>query len=277
MPTTPKRPRTDAYIDPELYSPSKQMCIMVGPLAASSSGSFLVLKSSMASTISIAAPVIQAPPPVEEPDWALVGMPKQQVDSGMLTKSELEGTISTLTSQFDRCRRHIKILWMINEGANAQLLVQDLFCSKLKGALHAKDSKKNKDNTHILADGLGKVMTSTEVMDKIAAQQAAKEAEEAAKAQRKVARESRKGEKEEIDRLWAEENTKHPVAVEKWTQKCSALRSEGVCVKDLPPKPTKRKKANIAQEVNAAFAARHDDKIAGDEPEDGEINDKDDV
>lgn len=277
-PTTPKRPRTDAYIDPDLYTPNKRMRIMVGSLAASTSGSFLVSKSRMTSAMSIAGPVIQAPPKVEdEPDWALINAAKRQVDSGALTKSELETSLSTLTSQFDQCRRHIEILRMINEGANAQLLIQDLYCSKLKGALHAKDGKKAKDNTHLLGDGLGKVMTTTEVMDKIAAQQAAKEAEAAAKAQRKVARESKKDTKEEIDRLWGEESARHAVAVDEWTKRCSVLRSEGVRIKDLPPKPTKRKKADIAQEVNAAAAARHEDEAAMNEAEGEEIDDEEDV
>ncbi len=74
-----------------------------------------------------------------------------------------------------------------------------LYCKKLKGALHGKETKKDKDKTRILADGKVKVMTTSEVVDKLAAQEAAKKAEAEAKAQRKAARVSKRSAKEEIE------------------------------------------------------------------------------
>ncbi|KLO06068.1 hypothetical protein SCHPADRAFT_803089, partial [Schizopora paradoxa] len=120
----------DSNIDPALFTPTKRMRMMVGSLASSSSGSFLISKARLNSSQTVAGPVLEQPPDDSEVDWTLAQSLRREVASGTLTKPQLESKVTKLTDQVDLCQRHIQILRMINEGANAQLIIQDMYCSK---------------------------------------------------------------------------------------------------------------------------------------------------
>ena len=62
-------------IDPELQTPSKQIQLMYGALASTSSGSMLVLKMCMTSVYTITMPVFKPLPELPQPNWSYLQNP----------------------------------------------------------------------------------------------------------------------------------------------------------------------------------------------------------
>ncbi|KDQ54526.1 hypothetical protein JAAARDRAFT_83974, partial [Jaapia argillacea MUCL 33604] len=66
------RRRVDESIDPTLFTPTKRARILQSSLARTSSGSFLVNGTRITSKHKIHAPVLEKPPLLPEPNWALL-------------------------------------------------------------------------------------------------------------------------------------------------------------------------------------------------------------
>ncbi len=202
--TTPSKRRIDANSDPSLFTPSKRRRILTNSLAASSSGSFLVSNAVITSSQHIASPVLERPPPLREPDWDLLHVSRGSLASA--TKSQLEARCDKLTNELALSRQHVQVGRSIIQSANAQLLVQNLFCKKLNVALKINEGKKRTSKkTKIINDGRGRVMTKESTVQALEAQEAERQAEIEEKERKRVARETKRGLTEEIERMWARE------------------------------------------------------------------------
>jgi len=144
-----------------------------------------------------------------------------------------------------------------------------MFNKRLSGALHIKERKRNQDKSKIATNGRAKIMTTKSTLEALRAQEDAKKAEADEKARKKAARELKRDINGEIERKWVQEGEEHARRVAAWTALCSNLKATGVRPKDLPKKPTKRKKQDIVDEVKAA-AASHNDEIDDDEADEVE-------
>ncbi|KAH8117889.1 hypothetical protein DFH11DRAFT_1504140 [Phellopilus nigrolimitatus] len=278
-PCTPQRAHKragDASIDPELYTPSKRMRLMTSTMAMSSSGSFLVSRAKCSSSDTIAAPVLEQPPVLPEPDWSLVGTHVKSAT--FLSRGELEGRVQSLTANLELARNHIQAIRGINEGANAQLVVQDLYASKLKTALHEKEKKKSTDKTKMFEDGHGKVFTSDEVVQFISDREAAKTREGDETAQRAKDRKRKQTAKETQAERWEEIKTDHAADVRRWETDCAQWEAEGLPKKDWETRPKRTKKPHLKEfEVIATPSMADRGQLDGEGSEiDGEGSEIDD-
>jgi hypothetical protein len=71
VPQTPLH-TVPSSIDPDLFTPTKHGCILVGALGSSASAPFLVGTSKLTSSQTIAEPVLEGQPNVPKPDWNLI-------------------------------------------------------------------------------------------------------------------------------------------------------------------------------------------------------------
>ncbi|KAH8105566.1 hypothetical protein DFH11DRAFT_1518867 [Phellopilus nigrolimitatus] len=267
---TPKR-TGDASIDPSLYTPSKHMRLMTGSLAMSSSGSFLVSSAKCSSSDMICAPVLEQPPDLPEPDWSLVETPVKSIS--LLSREELEERMESLTGNLKLAHNHIQAIRSINEGANAQLVIQDLYAAKLKTALHEKDKKKSTDKTKMFEDGHGKVFTSNEVVQFISDREAAKVQEGDETAQRAKDRKSKQTAKETQAERWEEIKRDHAADVQQWETNCERWGAEGLHKRDWVSKPKRMKKPGLKEfEATAMPSAVEEGQSDGEcsENDDGE-------
>ncbi|KAH8118083.1 hypothetical protein DFH11DRAFT_1503314 [Phellopilus nigrolimitatus] len=245
-PLTPKRP-SNTSIDPSQYTPSKRMRLMVGSLAMSDSGSFLVSRTKMNCTYAIAPPVLEQTPNLPEPDWSLT---RSTHNFNLFSRNELEERARKLTNSLNLAQRHVQVSRSINEAANAQLIVQDLYASKLKVALGEKEKGRSKDKTRMFEDGHGKVFTSNDVVAFITDKEKAKEQETEDAAERAKVRLDKRAAKEFAEKQWEEIKAKHTAAVAQWEANCKQWTEEGKPKKLWNPKP-KRTKKPLREELEA--------------------------
>ncbi|PBK59870.1 hypothetical protein ARMSODRAFT_898784, partial [Armillaria solidipes] len=135
-PTTPESPTRqripgqsgavacDPCIDPTLYTPSKRMRSLYAGLSLTSSGSFLVSKAKITSSTPILRPVLEAPPPLPDPDWDLLNGGINE--KPWVTTKEMQEENRVLRESLATAHLHIKSRDMMLEGAHAQLTYQNL-------------------------------------------------------------------------------------------------------------------------------------------------------
>ncbi|KAF8588768.1 hypothetical protein K439DRAFT_1613271 [Ramaria rubella] len=218
-------------IDPDLYTPSKRMRLLTGSLATSSSSSFLISQTTVTSSHLIFPPVLEAAPPLAEPDWNLIYAPPPESDQ---TRSMLEEHIAELTTALRRVCPQIQVHNGMLEGAHAQMVVQNLHLEKLQSALKGKESKASKktDHTKLFPDGKGRHMTNIAFIETLEHAQTMQKEEAAMKGQRKAKRADAKAVKEALEACWQEMKKAHESAVESWKTECKKQTKEGVLKKD---------------------------------------------
>jgi hypothetical protein len=122
----------------------------------------------------------------------------------------------------------------IIEGANAQVIVQDIFAIKLNSALNAKENEKADDRTKLFPGGKGQHLTCEDfIQQKKAPLTKEKEDEEAARVERQKARGRKKSLKDALEKLRKTRKEEHEKAVAEWNEECKKLTNEGA-KKDLP-------------------------------------------
>ncbi|KAF8585046.1 hypothetical protein K439DRAFT_1616261 [Ramaria rubella] len=136
----------DPNIDPSLYTPTKRIRLMTAALSGMSLGSFLVSSSPIASSQTIAPPVLEAAPVNAAPDWSLI---EKQDTHSWQSQTQLQEHIGALETSLQLARRAIMVQDGIIEGSHAQLVIQDLHVQKLHQSLHAKEKQKqiNQENS----------------------------------------------------------------------------------------------------------------------------------
>jgi len=142
------------------------MCIF-GTALANTSGSILVSKvpvTHVQMSLLIKLPVIQhAPDEPPEPDWSLL-QNKKPLSS--FTHPELECRVVALETGLSHAHSLVIVFRVINEQANAQLLLQNLGMEKMNESLQQKEKSKNKDHTilKMFPGGKGRHLTDSEMV-----------------------------------------------------------------------------------------------------------------
>jgi hypothetical protein len=199
-----------------------------------SSGSLLVSKTLMISAYKIAAPVFEAVPELPQPDWSLL---HKAPNAGYQTRDALERQNEELTESFTCSCDIICAQELIEEGHEAQLIIQHTYLTKLNQSLHAKENKKNDDRTILFPGGFGRHLTDTEFGQQLEAQNKRKADKATEKAQRRMASEANRAARAAVEAEWKVITAEHKKAVEAWEAECARLKAEGVHTKDLPVKP----------------------------------------
>lgn len=71
----------------------------------------------------------------------------------------------------------------------------------------------------------------------------------------------------EIEKMWVQEGEEHAKRVAEWADECVWLKAEGVRAKDMPKKPSKRRKQDVVDAYTAANASREVEGVSIDADE----------
>ena len=231
-PCTPTRKRPHA---PEVlnFTPSKRSRIMTAALTQTTSGSFLVTTARLTSSQVLPETVLEHPPPLPQPDWALMHLPIRG-DEGVL---ELQARLKAVKDSLRQAKVELEVNREINAAANAQLVLKDMILAKQNQALHAKETRRKSDNTKLFPDGKGRHMTSDAVIAEIERKKERKQQAADDKESRKRDRTAKKAEAAAIENAWVRIKLDHARAVEEWETSCRTLQASGIKKRDLPRKP----------------------------------------
>lgn len=252
-PTTPtgsgriqsqKRP-LDPASDPNLETPSKRMRILAEGLSRTS-GSILITKARVThlEMAKFTKPPVreQIPPEIEVPDWSSLQC-NRPLNS--LTREELEEHVLMMTKGLECSQQLVAAQQVVIEGANAQMVVQNLAMDKVNLSLHKKEKKKKSDRTVLFPGGKGRHLTDLEVIRKKRELEEERVQEEVEKERRKVAKDNKKMEKEQLEVQWKTMTEEYENAVGVWETACQQLRALGTLVKNLPKKPKRPLKPKL--------------------------------
>jgi hypothetical protein len=182
----------------------------------------------------ISRPVIEhVPAKLPHPDYTIL----QRKAPPASTRTVLESRIEALEETLRQAQQREATLEMINEAANAQLIVQNMGMEKLHQTLYEKEKGKKSDRTILFPGGKGRHLTDNEVIHQKRELEEEKKKEELKKANRKEAQVNKRVEKEKLEETGKAMKEEHNVAVERWKETCRTLREGGTLVKDLPKKP----------------------------------------
>ena len=177
------------HLDPALYTPSKRIHLLDSSLASTSSGSCLIQKARITSAYEIAPPVLEALPELPQPDWSLLSNSPLSTYS---SREQVHKLNDKLAESLQWAHDQILAYQLINEGAQAQLIVQDLTLRKLKESLFTKENKQKNDRTKLFPQGKGRVLTDDAFTEEIKRMDDARTAKEKGKEARVASREARK-------------------------------------------------------------------------------------
>jgi hypothetical protein len=256
----------DSDIDPALFTPSKRIRLLSSAMASTSSGSLLVSKTRITSEYQLSSPVFEVPPELPQPDWSLLEIP---CSSGR-NRNDLEEENRKLTKSLRRARLQIRAHELIDEGTQAQLVVQNLTLIKMKECLHAKENRKKSDRAKLFPQGKGRVLTADDFAEEMRRSAEKRVAEAVKKDQRSVAREAKKAAKKAADAAWKETLQAHEGEIERWKSECERQRAEGTLVKNLPKRPTRPLKPKM---MGVSSALVENEVDASDESSDSDEND----
>ncbi|KZP05768.1 hypothetical protein FIBSPDRAFT_765389 [Athelia psychrophila] len=217
-------------IDPSLYTPSKRSRVLQQSLADSSTGSFLVSDGKISSSDPIAPPVLEGTANIVQPNWTLIEQQHQT-----RTKDEMQAHIDALTESLKQARILIAAKDSIIEGAQAQLVIQNLHLKKQNETLHAKETAKEDDRTKLFPGGRGRLLTGDEFHEEQVNAEKQKRAKEAEKKRKKAKQDQAKTKKQVIAERWKEVQEKHDANVAAWKTETETLVSRGT-LKKTPPK-----------------------------------------
>lgn len=254
-----------SLIDPILYTPSKRSRVLQQSLADSSTGSFLVSDGKISSSDSIAPPVLEGTANITQPDWTLIEQQHQA-----RTKDEMQAHIDALTESLKRARILVAAKNSIIEGAQAQLVIQNLHLKKQNETIHAKETAKEDERTKLFPGGRGRLLTGDEFHEEQVNAEKQKRAKEAEKKRKKAKQDQAKTKKQAIADRWKEVQERHDANVAAWKTETDKLVLRGVVKKDLPKKPKRPLKAEIEAEVEREMGD-DDDEGVEDESEDDEF------
>lgn len=201
-PSTPKRSH-DCQDQPD--TPSKRMGILGAHLAKSASASMLVAKARVTHlqiAALIAPPVIEhVPAELPSLDWSLL---HSQEHLSRYTKPELEAFCEDLQTSLGHAKVWITAQTMINQGQNAQLIIQNLEIGAINCTLHQKEKPKRSDRTvlKLFVDGKGRHLTDPEVIQAKRQMEEERKRKEMDKVLRTTSKQSKKAAKQQLEERW---------------------------------------------------------------------------
>ena len=239
---TPSRQKRGPEIDPALYTPSKRMRILYTALSSTSSGSFLVSKTPLTSSTPIAAPVLEAIPPLPLPDWSLAyedpaTTPKTYrvlLKENKLLKTHLQRA-HTLSCAQDS----------IIEGSSTTMVVQNMHLCKLNGALYGQEAEKTSKRTFVINSSKGQVYSDDTIREGLFVQEERKKALAAEKRSKADGRAAKKEAQVKLEEEWKRIKIIHEEATRIWKADCDRLASEGVPKKNWPKGPIRPRKPKL--------------------------------
>ena len=254
---TPSRRKLGPEVDPSLYTPSKRMRILYTGLSSTSSGSFLVSKTPLTSSTPIAAPVLEAVPPLPRPDWSLAyGAPAAACQT-LQKENEL------LKKHLQQAHTLSRVQDSIIEGSSATMVVQNLHLCKLNGTLYGQETEKISRRTLIIDSSKGQVYSNDAIHEGIFAQEERKKALAAEKRSRADGRAAKKEAQAKLEEEWKRIKIIHDEAIKIWKVDCDRLASEGVPKKNWPKGPTRPRKPKLP----ATLEVIDEDDVEDDEDE----------
>ena len=251
-PSTPQVQTRQHTIDPDMFTPSKRMRALDTSLEESSA-SFLVSDVWLDGTEDIASPMVERPPPVPEPDWQLCRIAMIGLEDA--SREKLVEVIHKFVDNMLLAKKHVFALRGINEGIQAQLLIQYKYGKKLQQALYQKNKEPSRDNTRLLDDGKGKVLTDPAIVEILRKKKEEQEEWERVLQIRRSRQKDRKEEEEEEEKVWRREKQHHQCAVAAWTKEDARLKANGVPKKQRPAKPKLGRKVDVIAAAKAAQAS----------------------
>ena len=261
---------TDSDTAPD--TPTKRANILHASLSMSSSGSFLLSTTRFNGTEEIASPVIEKPPALPEPQWGLLCTKTSDLDE--VDSTDLRRQVASLSKSLSLAQMHIDQLRGINERANAQLVVQELFAREIKTSLYEKKNKPTRDNSQAINNSCGEVFTSTQVLTIIAEQEKKKAEAQLKKQAKRKERKDRQEANTAREQAWKVEKAIHQRKVEEWKENDDKLKTSGIPLKDRPPRPPRMiRKDQFIAEWDAKHVAGLDGVDGG--QSDGELDDDD--
>ncbi|KAJ3490068.1 hypothetical protein NLJ89_g11469 [Agrocybe chaxingu] len=267
LPGTPPTPASpcqkralDPASNPDLPTPSKRMRLLGVGLANTDSGSILVTKARVTHLDMqklIKEPVLErVPEEIPMPDWSLL---HSTTPLSQYTRPDLETRCQLLELNLSHAYQRITAQNLINEGQNAQLIIQNMGMERMNLTLHEKENPKRTDRAALFPGGKGRHLTDPEVIQLKRRMEEEKKQKEQEKEQRKVAKQNKKASKERLEQRWKEVCVAHEVAVAEWTAECDRLRGAGAAVKDLPKKPKRPLKASLEERGEEESESKSDD------------------
>jgi hypothetical protein len=246
IPRTPtKRPAPiEATLD---ETPSKRSRLLVDALRSSKTTSFLVHKNPLTSAHALAPSIIQKPLGEERaPDWSLLSLPTPSTHHG------LRDRFKAMKSSLSLAKAHVGARDIIIEGAHAQLALGDALGARQRQALFLKENKPKTDplKVNLFANGLGRVLSDSEVIRVFEAKETELKAAAALKSTRKDAKETRKQENEAFAERWRQLKALRADEVAEWQRRCEQLDEDDVPKKDWPLKPRAPRKAELMQTMS---------------------------
>ena len=222
----------------------------LGAGLAVTSASFLVEKKPvMVDKIKqiVVAPVLEhVPQGFEEPDWELLQGSRPMTS---YTRAELEERCTALAESLRHAEKIAGCQNLINEGQNAQLIIQNMAMEAMVRTLHEKEKPKQTERSALFPDGNGRHLTAPEFVELKRKQEDDKKKEEEAKKKRKEARVNKKALKEQFNERWKAEKAAHEMGVKEWQEECNRLQRGGTLVKDLPKRPPRKTRAELEKEM----------------------------
>ncbi|KAF8589680.1 hypothetical protein K439DRAFT_1331847, partial [Ramaria rubella] len=178
-----------------------------------SSGSYLVSHTPITASQSLAPPILEAPLALPEPDWSILNPATTNEYQSHL---QLHSRVQELTANLHLTHSQILICEGIIESAHAQLIVQNLYVSKLQQSLQAKENKKKTDCVKLLPNGKGQHLTAKEFIWELKLAEQSRNAQVQQQARRKQDLAAKKQAKEASEAEWKGICQNHKLAVEAW-------------------------------------------------------------
>jgi hypothetical protein len=101
-------------------------------------------------------------------------------------KQQLISQIEAFTTSLKLAQQHITVLRAVNEGANVQLVIQDLLGQKQNESLYLAENKKKTDCTKLFPEGKGRHLTDEKFIRELKTNEQTKADDVAAKEKRRV-------------------------------------------------------------------------------------------
>jgi len=181
----PNKQYRDPLSNPELPTPSKCMRFLEASLAVTSASFLVEKKHVMVDEIKqiVATPVLEhVPQEFEEPDWELLQGSRPM---SSYSRAELEERCTALTGSLCQAEKIMACQNLINEGQNAQLIIQNMGMVAMVRTLHEKEKPKQTKHSALFPDGNGRHLTAPEFVELKRRQENDKREEEEAKKKRK--------------------------------------------------------------------------------------------
>ena len=170
-----------------------------------------------------------------------------------------------LRTNLRRAHMHSVAKDNIIEGAQAQLVIQNLHLQKMNGALFNKEKEKRSERTLIFEGGKGQVFSSDTFVAKIQSIADQKEAEAARKAQNAKDRAAKRDARAKLEAEWARLKSQHEEAMQQWKLECARLKADGVQKKSWPKGPGRLRKPKLPDDLaDVADGVQDEEEQGGD-------------